>query len=458
MGRWMLSAWILVMAAGTAGAENTSLPSTWPTANVLATGARSFRIETPTAEAAAPFCLVTCDGVPIAVAQRSAVARAYEVTTEELLYQPPPLTAHLPPPDLIARLRDDWPAEADLCANVDAVGPGQRGVWLDMGRNGGAAAGDGWCLMVGGQAAARLRIQYVSDDAAYAEVLPLVSDLSLAPGQRVCAWPRPAEMRAGQATGSVSYVDASPRDAPVWVAVPPGVDLPAEPHFDFFRGTRYLGHGRGVRRDGVFWYATLIPADRRALIAATTQPETPDGAALSTAARVVRVGDRARIRTKKEVAERRFDARIFELTRSSGLINAGESESLATGMLGSLYRDGTQRGEVRVTRVQSDYAQVAPASPAETLQIGDTVRFAPGAAEVPRVVGDILGWQPDLLAWARVRETVPTDRPLVVLDGLRVVAVALPLVQRGDELTLLVLPASVRETLPVVGLTLGVAP
>lgn len=452
-------------AVAAATAENWPPPSTWPTATVFATGARSFSVETHASEADAPFCLLTCYGVPIAVARRSATTKpTYEVTAEELLYQPPPLTAHLPPPDLLARLRADWPADADLWADVDAVGPGQRGVWLDIGRNGGAAVGDGWCLMIGGQAAARLRTQFVGDDESYAAVLPLVSDLSLAPGQRVCAWPRPAEVREGQAVGNVSYVDPEPRDAPVWIAVPPGVDLPAEPHFDFFRGDKYLGHGRGVRRDGVFWYATLIPADRRALLApAATQPGAGDGAAAgavahSTAAQVVHVGDRARIRTRKEVAERRFDARIFELTRGSGLINAGESEALTTGMLGSLYRAGTPHGEVRVTRVQSDYSQVAAAAAAESLQIGDIVRFAPWTAKTPHVVGDVLGWQPDLLAWTRVKATVPTDQPLLVLDGSHVVAVALPLVQRGDELTILILPESVRDSLPVAGLTVGVMP
>ncbi|MEW6251680.1 MAG: hypothetical protein AB1716_13630 [Planctomycetota bacterium] len=282
----------------------------------------------------------------------------------------------LVPPHLVARLRPLWPAGLDFEAEVDSVGPGGRSVWLAAGAHQGVRAGDTWWLRVSGQPAARLEVRHVGPSAAFCSVTPLAREVPLRPGSRAALWPRPADERDGSARTAVAYIERRTGDALVWVAAPPEAGVPPEPHLDFLHEGRYIGHGVVERRDERFWYARFIP------LSDATAEQLPTPAPAGSGPRAQRdtpsspaVGDDVLVRTRREIDERRFVARVFDRSPAGPLIDAGEYDGLRTGDTGLVYRGTEKLGEATLGRVQRTYSVLGPA--ALRVGAGDTVMFGP---------------------------------------------------------------------------------
>ncbi len=237
--------------------------------------------------------------------------------------------------ELVGAARRQWPVEAELRAEIDAVGLGARSVWLDVGSDHGVALGDSWWRRVNGQPVARCDVRLVGSDVCFCRVVPLVAGWRARPGDSVSLWPLPGQQRTGQAATAVSFVETAGDGQTVWVAAPLRIDAPTEPRLDFCRDGDYVGSGAVERRDPRFWYVRTLPAAGRG---------------------VIRAGDDAVIRTSADIRQRRFSARVFEQTPIGGLINAGEMDGLSVGEVGTVYRDGRRTGHVTLTRVQRDYS------------------------------------------------------------------------------------------------------
>lgn len=270
---------------------------------------------------------------------------------------PDQLRAWIVRPNLIRELRPRWPEDAPLLAVVDSVGPGQEHAWLRGGADRGFEAHQAWWMRLAGQPVARLDARFVTTDLTFCRVIPLVADAPLIADQMVELWPTPSEQRGGRVSSAVVFSEDRGTDQRVWIAAPPDVGFPAEPQIDFMRGGRYIGHGVVEHRDEAFWYVRV--------------------AAKACLERIA-VGDDARVRTLTMIHRREFVAHIFETTPDGLLMDAGESENIVPEQTAFAWRDGASLGEVRVTRVQSDYATIRQVEPAiRPLARGDEIRFAP---------------------------------------------------------------------------------
>ncbi len=373
--------------------------------------------------------LLVADGVqPVGWAELVRVAGDEATFELRSSANPPPSKATrrawLIAPDIVSSLQEDWPAEADLYAEVDSLGPGGRSAWLHAGTNAGIKIGDSWWLRVGGQPAARCNVRLVAPDLCYCTVEPLVSTPVLRAGARLALWPAPAERRRGEVRSAVAFVEERGHDAVVWVAAPPGADAAAEPHLDFFRDGRFIGYGRVERGDGRFWYARFTPAPTAggpttsaAGAAATTQPAT-----------LVQVGDTVRVRTKSDLEQGCLVARVFEITPAGAAINAGEIDGVTVEQRFTVYREGRPHGPATVRRVQRSYAVVTPADvlidPPLVLQVGDELRLRPPPAAA-RAVAILIQVNGESLLTARLLDAeAPLGRPLAVREGSRTVGVA----------------------------------
>lgn len=340
-----------------------------------------------------------------------------------------PWRAWLVGPDLVADLIPHWPDHAALQADIDSLGPGGQSAWVRAGTNQGVAVGDSWWLRIAGQPAARLDAVFVAAEVSFCTAIPLASTPALRPGARVALWPAPAERRAGRGSSAVAYLEERDNGTLVWVAAPPNVKCPPEPRLDFYREGRFLGQGLVERHDGLFWYARFTPAGADAL----------------------RIGDEAVIRTQTDIDERRFVARIFELTSTGALLNAGEADGLAVGDTLVLIRDGGAAGKVTVRDVQRGYAVVGPPEgddeAALALHVGDELRFRAPAAS-PRTVGVVERVIGDMLFIARVTSpAVPVGTPLAVRAAGRTVGVAVLVTAEGSRGGGFALPCSLTQPL-----------
>ena len=318
-------------------------------------------------------------------------------------------------PDALGTLLDRWPNDAALLARLDRVGPAARSVWVRAGSAHGVRSGDSWWLRRNRQPLARLDVRLVERDVCFCRVVPLVSELRLNGDDRVALWPAPGRRVRGQAGTAVAFVETQGKDQVVWAAAPRNVACPPEPRLDFHRGGRLVASGVAERRDARFWYVRI--------------PRSADG-------ELVQVGDAAVIRTRADLAQRRFVARVFEATAEGYLINAGELDDLSAGDTGSATRDGQALGRVVVRRVQRSYAVVRPAdqTPDIELQVGDEVRFAP-PPEPGRKVGTIEHVTAETLFAAHVASSPPPPllTPLAVRAGGQTVGVAVLVTVDGGQ-------------------------
>jgi hypothetical protein len=196
-------------------------------------------------------------------------------------------------------------------------------------------------------------------------VTQLARDTALAPDRVVALWPGPGQRRSGQATSAVAFLEERGSGTRVWIAAPVGAACPPEPHVEFYRGGRYVGHGLVEQRDERFWYARLLPtavefteqsgavagASSRATTPAT--PPMPSSApTLGIAPARLSVGDDVVIRTQADIDARRFVARVFDLAPAGALIPAGEAGQLAPAMSWRCMRTEQKSGRGRVRMVQ----------------------------------------------------------------------------------------------------------
>ncbi len=371
----------------------------------------------------------------------------------------PRLSAWFVPADLKACLIDQWPRDLTLAAEVDSFGPGGRSAWVRAGSNDGVGVGDTWWLRIGGQPVARLETRLVDSAVSFCTVVPLVSGPPLRPAARVTLWPSPGAARLGMAVTAVVYIESGTSDPLVWVAAPPPIDTPPEPHLDFFREGRFVAHGIVEHQDDRFWYVRLVrPGPEAPVSPTTTRPAeagtavlpvvpTPAPTAPTDSAPPdglpVRVGDDARIRTQADVDALRFIARVFEVTSGWALINAGETDGITVDRPAVAYRGAAPLGSARVTRVQRSYSVVTLESSAAghaergreaaALQVGDYLRFVPpppAAAPVATVDAVIGG---DLFTATVTGPSVPLQTPLLVQSGGRTVGLAIAVVREGGQ-------------------------
>jgi len=318
-------------------------------------------------------------------------------------------------PDAVGMLLDRWPTDGALLARLDRVGPAARSVWVHAGSAHGVRSGDSWWLRRDGQPLARLDVRLVERAVCFCGVVPLVSELRLNGDDRVALWPAPGRRVRGQARSAVAFVEAHGKDQIVWVAAPRNVACPPEPRLDFHRAGRLVASGVAERGDARFWYVRI--------------PRATGGEA-------VEVGDVAVIRTRADLAQRRFVARVFETTAEGHLINAGELDELSAGDAGSATRAGQALRRVVVRRVQRSYAVVRPTGPPPDveLRVGDQVRFA-SPPEPGRKVGTIEHVTAETLFAARVASSPPPPllTPLAVHAGGQTVGVAVLVAADGVQ-------------------------
>ncbi|GEM_PF-1325347 len=284
-----------------------------------------------------------------------------------------------------AQLWEKWPAEADFMARIERVGPGMRGVWIDAGANSGIQPGMSWWQRIDGQPVVRFDVLSVEADACYCSAARLAANAPIRRNDRVALWPSPGRRRTGTAASAASYIERSEERTIVWVAAPRGVEVPPEPHVDFFHGAQYVGHGVVESADNLFWYARLIEGGAKG------------GGDRAEQAPPIAVGDSAIIRTRADIEARRFPARVFEISADGALINAGEWDELSLGQAGSLYRGGEKIGEVQIARLQRSYAVIQPAEvppePAATRPASQMPSTEGPSARQPTVlpaIGDVV--------------------------------------------------------------------
>ncbi|MBL8879739.1 MAG: hypothetical protein JNG88_11525, partial [Phycisphaerales bacterium] len=291
-------------------------------------------------------------------AARSPTAAQFAISFElNIAENSQQLRAWIVRPALLRELRPRWPEGAPLAAVIDSVGPGQRHAWLQGGGDRGFETGQSWWMRLAGQPVARLDARFTADELTFCRIIPLVADSPLAARQVVELWPMPSEQRRGRVGSAVVFCEDRGSDQRVWIAAPPDVGFPSEPQIDFLRGGRYVGHGVVEQRDEAFWYVRV--------------------AAKACLERIA-VGDDARVRTLTMIHRREFVAHVFESTPDGFLMDAGEAENIVADQSAFAWRDGAALGEIRVTRVQSDYAIIRQVGQAvQPLVRGDEIRFAP---------------------------------------------------------------------------------
>lgn len=330
-------------------------------------------------------------------------------------------------PTLVRHLLPNWPDSASLHTRIDAVGPGGLTAWLALGADRGVQFGQSWWLRDAGQPIARLDVRLVLRDAAFCRVLPLVDEPRLEPGLRPELWPTPAEQLRGRAHTAIVHVEQRPSGMFAWAPAPPGCDAPPEAHLDLFRSGRFIGHAVVEQSDERFWFARIMPT------LSETEPE---------------IGDLAIVRTRAAIAQRDFDARIFEKSTNGGLLNVGEPERISIGDLATVYRERQAAAQLEITRLKSDFAmaELRDAPAGFDLQVGDVVRWAPPPpeparlAEVQRVTGGNL-----LLLSRTTSAPLPLATPLPLRSDGRTIAVVLVLANDAAHS----IGFAIKESLPV---------
>ncbi len=374
------------------------------------------------------------------------------------------LRAFLVPGDLVAALLVDWPPHALLNLEIDSIGPGAHSVWLRGGRNLGLWMGDSCLLRIGGQPAARVDLRFVGADLSFGAVVPLVADLRLKVGGTVALWPSPGETRTGSASSAVSFIETVDRSPLVWVALPPSMRCPPEPHLDYLRDGGYLGYGVVARQDGRFGYASFTPLATARGTGQASAPETSDSQPTTAETRpaasrpaTLRVGDDVLIRTTADIEQRCFVARVFETAAVGLLVDAGENDGLSVDQQAIVYRDGTALGRVEIRRVQATYAEVRPVprpgeAPCEP-RVGDELRFRPPPPPAA-VLGTITSVTDKTLITVQLAAAdPPLATPLAVVAGPRTIGVAVLVAADGTSAGGFILPCSV-TALPAPGMQL----
>jgi hypothetical protein len=364
------------------------------------------------------------------------------------------LRAYLAPGDLVAALLVDWPPHAMLNLEIDSLGPAAHSVWLHGGRNLGLWTGDTCLLRIGGQPAARIDLRFVGPDMSFGAVVPLVADLRLKAGGTVALWPSPGETRTGSASSAVSFIEAVDRNPVVWVALPPSVRCPPEPHCDYLRDSSYLGYGVVTRQDDRFGYASFTPlATARSTGQASapgtsgSQPTTAETRPAASQPATLRVGDDVLIRTTADIEQRSFAARVFETAATGLLVDAGENDGLSVDQQATVYRDGTALGRVEIRRVQATYAEVRPVprpgeAPCEP-HVGDELRFRPPPRPATALGTIATVTDKTLITVQLVAADPPLATPLAVVAGTRTIGVAVLVAADGTSAGGFILPCSV---------------
>lgn len=371
-----------------------------------------------TSPATPPLLALVADGRPVSWARPIAVAAAgwqYRLTAAILgEADVRDLRAWFVDPAALDAQVEAWPVGAAPHARIESLAPGCQSVWLEISPRWNVRRGDSWSVRRGRRAQARLDVTHVADDRAFCRVVPFGPAPDLAVGQRAAAWPSPSDQRHGIARSSVIAVQ---RVADVQIAripAPHGVECPAEARVEVYREGVFVADGVVESGDGRFWQVRISESAER---------------------NPVQLDDDVLARSRQQVEQRAFSARVLEVRPRSFLINAGEIDDVRPGEVVWLLRPGDTPRDVRIARVQRDYAEAQFAQAADVAPCpGDEVRFAP-TRSAPRSVARVESVvQSTLLAveWT-ASDVVPDAAPLAIVDRGGVVGVAHVLWSQGSR-------------------------
>ncbi len=399
----------------------------------------------------------TAAGWATAVSERTARLNC----DTELAVGDGPLRVWVWPHDVLKTCQPQWPAGAQLIARIDTLAPGLRGAWLRAGRRAGITSGDAFWVRVAGQPIARLDVRLVEDSLCYAAITPLVSNVQLHRGDEATAWPAPGLARRGVAESAIVHIEKEGARERIWIAAPPRPETIADAQAEIFRAGAFIGLLQIDRQDERFWYGQV--AARRPVAGASPAADTkPHAAAVQTQPAVVssgppRIGDEVRLRTRRQIQERTFAARVFDVTAEGLLINAGDADGLREGETGAVYRGARRIGAVAVQRLQSSYSLMTPDAEAEENKIApdDEVWFSarPPAASVVGRVERIMGERILSIAPVSNGAGLPLHTPLALRAGEKTIGVALLLEQSGQRAIGIALAESLAQA-PTVGVEL----
>ncbi|MCG3126802.1 MAG: hypothetical protein CHACPFDD_01657 [Phycisphaerae bacterium] len=309
---------------------------------------------------------------------------------------------------------DAWPAGAAPHARLESLTPGARGVWLEITPGWNVRRGDSWFVRRGRRPVARLDVTHVADDRAFCRVVPLAAAPDLAAGQRAAAWPSPSDRRHGIARSSVVGVRRIEDVQVAQIPAPCGVECPAEARVEVYRDGTFVADGVVESADARFWQVRISESAEH---------------------NAVQADDEVLARSRRQVEQRAFSARVLEVRPRSFLINAGEIDDVRPGEVVWLLRPGETPRDVRIARVQRDYAEAQFAQAADIVpRPGDEVRFAPTRGS-PRTVARIESIAQETLLgveWT-APDVTPDDAALAIVDRGVVVGVARVAASRGDR-------------------------
>ncbi|MFO0839310.1 MAG: hypothetical protein U1D55_12400 [Phycisphaerae bacterium] len=362
---------------------------------------------------------------PLPSSREEAVERGEWRTASDR--ESPPLRAWLVPGEYSSGWAGVWPASVGAFATVDAIGLGQRSVWLGIGSDAGVALGDVWLMRLAGQPVARAEARFVDREMTNCRITPLAAKVQFTPGQRFQQWSPRGGRKDGPITSAVAFVTRRAGDPEAWIAAPPLTPQEGETPVEFRRRGAYVGQGVVERREERFWHVRLLA-----------------GACIGE----VRVGDNAVVRAAGDLLAGRAAARVFEISEGGALINCGEFDGVTFGQPGVAWRDGERLTEVLVGRVQRGFCVVRPRDPESgvALRALDEVLFAPRPPP-PRVVGMIEQVTDDICLAVSLPRGGETDRDRLyaVVDGTRTIGAAALVYIDGTRGLGVLLPASTDE-------------
>lgn len=240
------------------------------------------------------------------------------------------------PRDVGALVRSWLPAGCTLSSRIDSKSPSGATAWLDCGSQDGFRVGDRLMVLRNEIPIARATVAEVRDKAGIASVVPLVSNVSCAVGDRVCVWPGPADLDGGHLETKVLFVRPMSGSDRIEVGFPADArdGAAVEQHWEVTRAGEYVDCVELVAIRGRFAIGLQSIAFAR----------TP-----------VQVGDSIRLRPADQVKLGRMPLRVFRREGDYCLMNGGEDVGLEIGAKLAVVREGRTVAELEIDTVKMDY-------------------------------------------------------------------------------------------------------
>lgn len=266
------------------------------------------------------------------------------------------------PASSLSAAKGRLPARTTVRARVADLGPGGRQLWIDAGKASGLSPDDALWILRDDFPLARGRVVLALERAALAQIRPLVANALPDSGDEVELWPSPAMIRSDRAESVVMAVTPNADGAQLTLAGSLREGFKPERQVEVFDGEAYVGLAAVTAASDRLCVAQALQAF------CTTQPAR---------------GQRAVLRPEPGSADRRLEARVFDVRPGYALLSAGDRDGVRIDQIFAVVRDGQIVARLAVKAVKDDFAGAEP------------VLEADGSA-------------PDVRKWDRaVREPVP---------------------------------------------------